>query len=91
MQQTAEFETRSPSGSSEPSIANEARASGVSWPAVIAGALVAAALSLSLLALGGMAAVLWLIVAAWRGFRGSAVGLVGESPKPGQPAPDGFA
>src|SRR5580704_1934862 len=40
------------SGLAESSIANEARASGVSWPAVIAGAFVAAALSLILLALG---------------------------------------
>jgi hypothetical protein len=36
----------------EPSVANEARASGVSWAAVIGGAFVAAALSLILLALG---------------------------------------
>src|SRR6202166_3417545 len=52
MEQTVESATRYPSGISEPSIANEARASGVSWPAVIAGAFVAAALSLILLALG---------------------------------------
>src|SRR6202166_1649835 len=52
MEQTVESATRYPSGISEPSIANEARASGVSWPAAIAGAFVAAALSLILLALG---------------------------------------
>jgi hypothetical protein len=44
--------TRYQSGVAESSVANEARASGVSWPAVIAGAFVAAALSLILLALG---------------------------------------
>jgi hypothetical protein len=44
--------TRYQSGLAEPSVANEARASGVSWAAVIGGAFVAAALSLILLALG---------------------------------------
>ena len=52
MEQMVESATRYHSGISEPSIANEARASGVSWPAVLAGAFVAAALSLILLALG---------------------------------------
>jgi hypothetical protein len=52
MEQTVESATRYHSGISEPSIANEARTSGVSWAAVIAGAFVAAALSLILLALG---------------------------------------
>jgi hypothetical protein len=53
MEQTVESATRCQSGISEPPVANnEARASGVSWPAVIAGAFVAAALSLILLALG---------------------------------------
>jgi hypothetical protein len=52
MEQTVESATRYRSDISEPSIANEARTSGVSWPAVIAGAFVAAALSLILLALG---------------------------------------
>jgi hypothetical protein len=52
MEQTVESASRYHSGISEPSIANEAHASGVSWPAVIAGAFVAAALSLILLALG---------------------------------------
>jgi hypothetical protein len=44
--------TRYQSGLAESSVANETRASGVSWPAVIGGAFVAAALSLILLALG---------------------------------------
>jgi hypothetical protein len=44
--------TRYQSAIVEPSVANEARASGVSWAAVIGGAFVAAALSLILLALG---------------------------------------
>jgi hypothetical protein len=58
MEQTVESATRYHNGISEPLIANEARAanealaSGVSWAAVIAGAFVAAALSLILLALG---------------------------------------
>src|SRR5260370_34819817 len=52
MEQTVESATGYYSGISEPSIANEARASGVSWAAVIAGAFVAAALSFILLALG---------------------------------------
>lgn len=53
MEQTVESATRYQSGISEPPQANnEARGSGVSWPAVIAGAFVAAALSLILLALG---------------------------------------
>lgn len=52
MEQTVESATRHHNGISEPSIANEARTSGVSWPAVIAGAFVAAALSLILMALG---------------------------------------
>jgi len=43
--------TRFPTGAVEPA-SDEAQASGVSWPAVIAGAFVAAALSLALLALG---------------------------------------
>lgn len=51
MEQMVESATRYHSDISEP-IANEARTSGVSWPAVIAGAFVAAALSLILLALG---------------------------------------
>jgi hypothetical protein len=44
--------TRYQSVLAESSVANEARASGVSWPAVIGGAFVSAALSLILLALG---------------------------------------
>jgi len=52
MEQTVESATRYHGGISEPSLANEARTSGVSWAAVIAGAFVAAALSLILLALG---------------------------------------
>src|SRR6202166_2384761 len=53
MEQTVESATRYQRGISEPSIANnESRTSGVSWAAVIAGAFVAAALSLILLALG---------------------------------------
>ena len=52
MEQTVESARRYQSGISERSIANEARKSGVSWAAVIAGAFVAAALSLILLALG---------------------------------------
>src|SRR6202166_338974 len=53
MEQTVESATRYQRGISEPSIANnESRTSGVSWPAAIAGAFVAAALSLILLALG---------------------------------------
>ena len=64
MEQTVESATRYHDGISEPHIAyearavneargaNEALASGVSWAAVIAGAFVAAALSLILLALG---------------------------------------
>ena len=52
MEQTVESATRYHNGISEPSIDNEARTSGVSWAAVIAGAFAAAALSLILLALG---------------------------------------
>jgi hypothetical protein len=52
MEQTVESATRYESAITEPSAANEARASGVSWAAVIGGAFVAAALSLILLALG---------------------------------------
>src|ERR1700720_4993233 len=52
MEQTVESATRYHNGISEPSIANEARTSGVAWAAVIAGAFAAAALSLILLALG---------------------------------------
>jgi hypothetical protein len=52
MEQTVESATRYHGDISGPSIANEARTSGGSWPAVIAGAFVAAALSLILLALG---------------------------------------
>src|ERR1700732_181316 len=44
--------TRYQSGLAETSVNNEANSSGVSWPAVIGGAFVAAALSLILLALG---------------------------------------
>src|ERR1700730_1915841 len=44
--------TRNERGLAESSVANEARASGVSWPAVIGGAFVAGAMSLILLALG---------------------------------------
>src|SRR6202049_2749516 len=52
MERTVESATRYHNGISEPSIANEAGTSGVSWAAVIAGAIAAAALSLILLALG---------------------------------------
>src|SRR5260370_8676868 len=52
MEQTVESATGYYSGISEPSFAKEARASGLSWAAVIAGAFVAAALSFILLALG---------------------------------------
>src|SRR6202795_3442487 len=52
MEHMVESAPRCHSDISEPSVANEARTSGVSWPAVIAGAFVAAALSLILLALG---------------------------------------
>jgi len=55
------------------SMANEAEASAVSWPAVIAGAFVAAALSLSILALGaglGLSAV-----SPWAGDGASASGV----------------
>src|SRR5476651_794893 len=51
---------RSQIGVAETSVRNEAHASGVSWGAVVAGAFVAAALSLALLALGtgiGLSAV----------------------------------
>src|ERR1700681_1463640 len=70
MEQTVESATRYHSGISEPSIANEAHSSGVSWPAVIAGAFVAAALSLILLALGtgiGLSAI-----SPWEGTGASA-------------------
>lgn len=52
MEQAIEPVTRRHDSISEPPLLNEARASGVSWPAVIAGAFIAAALSLILLALG---------------------------------------
>ena len=54
MEQTIPLQSaiRYQSGLAESSVANEARASGVSWPAVIGGAFVAASLSLILLALG---------------------------------------
>lgn len=52
MEQTVESATRYSGAIAVPSAANEARASGVSWAAVIGGAFVAAALSLILLALG---------------------------------------
>src|ERR1019366_334088 len=51
---------RSQIGVTETSVGNEAHSSGVSWGAVVAGAFVAAALSLALLALGtgiGLSAV----------------------------------
>jgi hypothetical protein len=54
MEQTIPLPSATPfqSGLAEPSVAYEARASGVSWAAVIGGAFVSAALSLILLALG---------------------------------------
>jgi hypothetical protein len=58
-------------GSTNGVVSNEANASGVSWPAVIAGAVVAAALSLALLSLGtglGLA-----VVSPWSGEGASAV------------------
>ena len=52
MEPTASSAARSQLGFTEASGRNEAHSSGVSWGAVIAGAFVAAALSLALLALG---------------------------------------
>jgi hypothetical protein len=52
MEQTIPLPSRYQNDFAESSVADEARASGVSWPAVIGGAFVAAALSLILLALG---------------------------------------
>jgi hypothetical protein len=73
MGQTVESATRYHSGISEPSIANEARTSGVSWAAVIAGAFVVAALSLILLALG--AGLGFSSVSIWSNVGASAIGM----------------